>query len=192
MVTKIKKKAVKKKTGKKKGPGKGVFAKSASAILKEHLSTEHAINTPENYVFGRPSEYNRDYPRMVYEACKSGECLTIASICCLLDIDRDTYHNWCKSYPDFFHAIKKGTELRKNHMEKKGLNGMNRGKDFGAAPFIFLMKNIFPDEYKDKQEIKQEIENKNINLNLAFNTEEPPDELDERGGDSVESNEQDN
>jgi len=113
-----------------------------------------AINTPENYDFGRPTKYTRDIPEKVLEACKKGECLTIASICVLLDIDRDTYMNWLVKFPDFSHSIKKGLEYRKNHMERMALTGIN-GEKFNAAPWIFLMKNMFPDEYREKHEVQQ-------------------------------------
>lgn len=109
------------------------------------------INTPEEYRFGRPTKYSRDLPQKVFDACKSGECLTVASICVLLDIDRDTYYEWLNKFTDFSDSIKRGLEHRKAHMEKMALTGVS-GEKFNAAPWIFLMKNMFPDEYKDKHE----------------------------------------
>ena len=144
-----KKKTVKKKaTVKKKKATKRLSPKDRAAANKKKLE-----NTPEEYRFGRPTEYNRDFPELIYNACVSGECLTLASICCKLEIARDTYYNWIEKYKDFSYAIKRGTEFRKHHMEEKGFKGINRGKDFNAIPWLFLTKNMFPDEYKDKQEI---------------------------------------
>lgn len=161
--------------------------KTSKKTSKRRSSTP--INTPDNYVFGRPSEYNEDYPRKVYEACVKGECVTVASICVLLDICRETYHDWQRKYPKFSDAIKKGTEHRKLRMEQSGLNGMSRGKDFNAVPWLFLMKNMFPDEYRDKREIEVDDKNpsKKISPKFGFSMSESPDEVDKRGGDEVES-----
>lgn len=115
--------------------------------------SKKAINTPENYQFGRPTKYSRDMPEKVLQACMNGECLTIASICVLLDIDRDTYHEWINKFPDFSRSIKKGIEYRKKHMEQMALTGIT-GEKFNAAPWIFLMKNMFPDEYREKHEVE--------------------------------------
>ena len=145
-----------------------------------------AVNTPEKYVFGRPTKYDRSYPEKVFNACKKGDCLTIASICVLLDIDRDTYLEWLIKFPDFTNAIKKGIEHRKNHMEKKGLLGISAGKSFNALPWFFLMKNMFPDEYKDKREVEVEDKDKEktVNHKFSFDLSEDPDHLDARGGDT--------
>lgn len=140
---------VKKKTTTRK---KATKKKVAKKVTKK--KSTKAINTPEKYVFGRPSEYKRDYPEKVFEACKSGTCLTVASICVLLEISRETYYDWCAKHEDFSDAINKGIEYRKHHMEQKGMTGMTMGKQFNAVPWLFLTKNMFPDEYKDKQEIE--------------------------------------
>lgn len=116
-----------------------------------------AINTPEKTVTGRPTKFTNEMPSIVLEACKEGRCLTIASICVLLGIDRDTYYDWIAKFPTFSDAIKKGLEYRKNHMERMALTGIT-GEKFNAAPWIFLMKNMFPDEYREKHEVQQSSE----------------------------------
>lgn len=170
-------------TRKKTPVRKKATKKKATKKVTKKNSTP--INTPEKYVFGRPSKYDRSYPEKVYNACKSGECLTVASICCLLDIDRETYHEWGRKYPDFFGAIKKGLEYRKAHMEKMGLEGTQQGKQFNGAPWIFLMKNMFPDEYRERQEVKVEDETPKDKpqKRFAFDLSESPASVHKRGGD---------
>jgi len=144
MVDKVAKKVTKKKSVKKTAPKK----------VRVKKVYDKAINTPEEYVFGRPTKYKRAYAQKVYDSCKAGETLTMASICCLLEIDKDTFYNWCKKYVDFSTSIKKGLVFRMEYMEKMGLSGIFQGKNFNAVPWIFLMKNMFPNDYRDRQEIK--------------------------------------
>ena len=173
----VKKKSVKKKSVKKKSVKK--TTKKTGAALKKTAdellnSKGTAINLPDNYVFGRPSEYSDAYPEKVYLACVSGECLTLASICCLLDICRDTLYDWKEKHPTFSYAIKKGTEYRKRNMEEKGMLGMNQGKSFNAIPWLFLTKNMFPDEYKERQEV--EVGNKgDETFKFAFDLNDKPE-----------------
>ena len=134
-----------------------------------------AVNTPEKYIFGCPTKYKREYCDLVYQACKSGECLTIASICVMLEISRDTYYEWCSKYNDFSCAIKRGAEFRLNYMEQRGLKGMGMGKQFNAIPWLFLLKNMFPNLYSDKKEI--ELGNKeDKEFKFAFNLNDEPEE----------------
>ena len=167
----LKKKATKKKTTKKK-----VVKKKTSKVTGEQRASEYREkkkNNPEKYTFGRPTKYCESFPQKVYDACVSGECLTIASICCFLDIDRDTYYVWKEKHPHFSSAIKKGSEYRKQHMEKKGFNGITGGKDFNAVPWLFLTKNMFPDEYKDKHEVAVgNTESKSFSFKLDVTPEE--------------------
>jgi len=172
-----KKKVAKKKATKKTTKKKVVKKKPIHKLPPKERAEAYAekgVNTPSKYNFGRPSEYCDSYPEKVYDACVSGECKTIASICCLLDICRDTYKDWQAKHKHFSLAIKRGTEYRKKHMEDKGLVGMNAGKQFNAIPWLFLVKNMFPDEYKDRQEV--EVGNKgDETFKFAFDLSDKPE-----------------
>ena len=142
-------------------------------VRKKATKKSKAINTPEVYVFGRPSKYDRAYPEKVFLACKKGDVLTVASICVLLEISRETYYDWIAKYKDFSDSIKKGTEFRKHHMEQLGFKGMFMGKQFSAVPWLFLTKNMFPDEYKDRHEVA--LDPKDIKKIFAFDLKDKPE-----------------
>lgn len=172
MAVSKKKKVIKKKTLKKKVVRKKATKKLSPKARAEAYAKDKK-NFPDKYSFGRPTEYCDTFPQKVYDACASGECLTLASICCMLEICRDTFYAWKKKYPNFSYAIKKGTEFRKQFMEEKGMNGMHQGKNFNAVPWLFLTKNMFPDEYRDRQEVNVGNKDKDT-FKFAFDLSEKP------------------
>jgi len=138
-----------KKTKTKKKPTK----KSTKKKVLKKSGPEKGEEMPEGYTFGRPTKYKKEFCALLLEKSKTGECLTRASLCVLLDIDFDTLQAWEKKHLDFSEAIKKSEVHRMHHMEAKGFAGINAGKQFNAVPWLFLTKNMFPKHYADKKEV---------------------------------------
>lgn len=149
--------------------------KKKTVRKKATKKSKPAINTPDNYVFGRPTKYKKEFGPEVLKRCMSGELITTASICCFLEISRDTFYEWLDKFEDFSDSIKKAKEYRMQTMEEHGLKGVWGGKAFNGVPWIFLMKNMFPEEYRDRHEIKHgNADDKDFKF--AFNLDEKPGE----------------
>lgn len=83
------------------------------------------------------------------ELFKDGESIT--SVCCDLDISRETYYQWRdnKEHP-FYPVAKKGEQLSQQFWERAGRNGTLGGIDkFAGSSWQFIMKNRFRDHYSD-------------------------------------------
>lgn len=103
-------------------------------------------------VMGRPTLYDPDYhPESYIALCREGK--TRAEICAEWGIDRDTLLEWSsgKKHPDFSGAIKKGDELRSRWWTRFGVAiASGQIKNAQQTMAIFLMKNICPQDYRDR------------------------------------------
>ena len=88
------------------------------------------------------------------ELFRDGESVT--SVCCDLDISRETYYQWSKDKDHPFYKIaKRGEKLSQQYWERLGRQGVRGDLDkFGGSSWQFVMKNRFRDHYSDQQ--KQE------------------------------------
>lgn len=80
---------------------------------------------------------------------KDGKSIT--SVCCTLDISRETYYRWRddKDHP-FYPIAKKGECLSQQYWEDRGQEGVLGGIDkFAGSSWQFIMKNRFRDNYSD-------------------------------------------
>ena len=85
------------------------------------------------------------------ELFKDGESIT--SVCCDLDITRETYYQWRqnKDHP-FYETAKKGEQLSQQYWERLGRQGI-RGdlEKFAGSSWQFVLKNRFRDHYADEK-----------------------------------------
>lgn len=107
---------------------------------------------------GNPFDQDKFEPWMIDKARElfaKGESIT--SVCCDLDISRETYYNW-KENPKhpFYATAKKGEALSQQYWERLGNSGIRGDLDkFAGSPWQFVMKNRFRDHYSDQQKEKE-------------------------------------
>lgn len=82
---------------------------------------------------------------------KEGESIT--SVCCDLDISRETYYRWRDDLTHPFSKVaKKGETLSQQAWERIGKQGVVGDLEkFGGSSWQFIMKNRFRDHYADQQ-----------------------------------------
>lgn len=101
------------------------------------------------------SKYKIEHCKKAIEILASGKSL--AAVCAQLDITRTTLYEWKNIHPEFRKAIEKGLQKCQAYWEEIGENGMKGNYDkFGAAPWIFTMKNRFRDDYTEDKDDKQD------------------------------------
>lgn len=108
---------------------------------------------------GAPTKYNPDFCATVIEYGKQG--LSKAQIAARLDVHRETLNNWAETHPEFFDAIKKATNFAQDLWEQRfalGAMGANEdGQQMNPTMMIFLMKNRFPADWREKQTTEHEV-----------------------------------
>jgi hypothetical protein len=99
----------------------------------------------------RPPKYKPEYDEKLIEHMAQG--LSFLSFAGTVDVCEDTIFEWCHAYPSFSVAKSVGLARGRATMEKISL-GISTGKleKGNAAMTIFLMKNKYPREWKDRVE----------------------------------------
>jgi hypothetical protein len=99
------------------------------------------------------SKYKPEYCQVAVDILSRGKSL--AAICAHLNICRDTLYAWRDAHPDFAASLKAGLQKSQAVWEDLGEQGIKGDiEKFGAAPWIFTMKNRFRDHYKEDKEQK--------------------------------------
>ena len=98
------------------------------------------------------SKYSPEYCEIAAEVFAQGK--SKAAVCAALDICRPTLYSWCAKYPEFDQAVNRGMQKAQEYWEDLGEQGIKGNiEKFGAAPWIFTMKNRFREDYaEDKSE----------------------------------------
>lgn len=94
-------------------------------------------------------KYDPSMDEIALNAFKEGE--SIVSVCCDLDISRETYYQWKndKNHP-FSKIAKKGERLSQKFWEGIGKQGVTGCIDkFAGSSWQFTMKNRFREDYSD-------------------------------------------
>ena len=100
---------------------------------------------------GRPTTYDPKYCQAVIEHMSEGASLTsfAASVMC----SRSTINEWMSANPEFSESVKVGKALCATWWEKVSrANAVEGGGN--ATLCIFGLKNMAPDEWREKQEIE--------------------------------------
>ncbi len=100
---------------------------------------------------GRPTTYDPKYCQAVIEHMAEGASLTsfAASVMC----SRSTINEWMAANPEFSEAVKVGKALCATWWEKVSRTNAVEGGG-NATLCIFGLKNMAPDEWREKQEIE--------------------------------------
>jgi hypothetical protein len=97
----------------------------------------------------RPSKYDPAYCEQLVEFCKDGSSLT--SFAAAIDVCRDTLTEWGNTHPEFSLAVKRAKAQCAAWWEQVARkNAMDGGGN--ATLCIFGLKNMAPDEWRDKVE----------------------------------------
>ncbi len=100
---------------------------------------------------GTPNKYRKDYCVKAEEILETGKSL--AAVCSSLDIGRSTLYEWRETHPEFREAIDRGLQKCQLYWENIGEEGIKGNYEkFGAAPWIFTMKNRFRADYAEDKE----------------------------------------
>lgn len=101
---------------------------------------------------GRPSKYKETYCDLIIEHMSEGASIT--SFAAEIGVARSTIDEWAINYPEFSGAVKIGKAKCAAWWEKLGRSNAITG-DGNATLVIFGLKNMAPDDFRDKQEIHQ-------------------------------------
>lgn len=101
---------------------------------------------------GRPSKYSEHYCDLIIEHMSEGASIT--SFAAEIGVARSTIDEWANNYPEFSGAVKIGKAKCAAWWEKLGRNNAITG-DGNATLVIFGLKNMAPEDFRDKQEIHQ-------------------------------------
>ena len=107
-------------------------------------------NSKEQKKAGRPTKFTKAICNELVAARANGESLTEA--CAKIGITRETANVWRKKYKAFSDAEKKAREASAIWWENT-MRGISRGKKGNVTASIFMMKNMFPDDYRDRKEV---------------------------------------
>lgn len=110
------------------------------------------ISAPEGTKVGRPSLYSEAYCNEVISFMSDGYSLT--AFAGEIGVSRETIYQWKSVHPKFADALTKGHAKRMQWWEKR-LQTLADSGTGNAAAIIFALKNLSPDDWRDKHEISQ-------------------------------------
>lgn len=82
-----------------------------------------------------------------------------------IKVDRQTLYNWCSVFPEFQAAKNRGVEASRFLLEKRLMQITKTGKGHIVGA-IFLLKNKFPNDWRDRKEL--EIQKEEVKENLTL------------------------
>ena len=99
----------------------------------------------------RPTKYKREYCDAVIQHMSEGASLT--SFAAEVDVCRATITVWMEEHPEFLASVKKAKAKCAAWWEQKGREGASGKSPVNPTLVIFGLKNMAPDEWRDKQEL---------------------------------------
>ena len=118
------------------------------------------VSTPKKRGY---TKYNPEYCDLLQRHMSKG--YSFEAFGCDIGVDRKTLYNWCVAYPDFKEAKDIGTEASRKKLEGLLLRVAKTGKGNVIAS-IFLLKNKFPQDWRDKRELDVQKEDVRETLTL--------------------------
>ena len=88
---------------------------------------------------------------LVIELGKQGKSITAMANAC--DVSRETMYTWMDIHPEFLDAIKRARGHAQQWWEDTGQEQARGDIQGNATAMIFMMKNQFPDDYRDRREV---------------------------------------
>ncbi len=99
---------------------------------------------------GRPSEYRTEFCKTIITMGMNGAGK--AEMAAAIGCSRETFIQW-QANPEFSDAVKAATYLSQAWWERGGRDGaFGKVPGFNQTAFIFTMKNMFGDDWRDKIE----------------------------------------
>ena len=68
-------------------------------------------------------------------------------------VGKTTLYNWCMAHPEFRHSKEVGSEASRKKIEAMLMECTKTGKG-NVVGAIFMLKNRFPNEWRDKRELE--------------------------------------
>lgn len=100
---------------------------------------------------GRPTKYRPEFCDSVIAAGRLG--LSLTAFASTLDVDRDTITEWVSKYDQFSLAVRAHKAHRTLRWEQRlGKIADEGGGNGSAVSVIFGLKNVAPDEWRDRVE----------------------------------------
>ena len=100
---------------------------------------------------GRPTKYKAEYCDIAQSVLGAGEGM--AAVADEIGVTKSTVYLWAERHSAFSDAIKRGRARGERH-HTSVLIGLATGNIKGnVTAQIFLMKNMYPDDWKDRVEV---------------------------------------
>jgi hypothetical protein len=136
-----------------------------SARMDASARTRHPA--PKKRGRGHPTAYKPEYCKSVVEFSSRGYSLT--AFAGSIEVCRDTITEWVSVHPEFSLAVKKAKAIAALYWEKRlQVAGSKLGD---AAPVIFALKNIAPDDWKSDKQVEVAVHN-----SITVDTSRPVEE----------------
>jgi hypothetical protein len=94
---------------------------------------------------GRPTAYKASHCVRVLKLGREGASLTQMALS--LGVHRATMYRWIAAHPEFCDAVTRAHEASQAWWERQGREGLWAGPAFNARTYIFMMRNMFPQDY---------------------------------------------
>ena len=122
------------------------MAQKEALMVTDDTENNSNLTHKKRYVKYRP-----EYCDMLIEEMASG--FTFDSFASDIGVSKQTLYNWCLIYPEFKEAKDIGIEASRKTLEGIMLNVARTGKG-NFIPAFIMLKNRFPNDWRDKQEIE--------------------------------------
>lgn len=99
---------------------------------------------------GRPSKYSEAYCQEVISFMAQG--FSVTAFAGEIGVNRDTVYEWARVHPDFSDSLTKAHAKRMRWWEERLCNMAQTGTG-NAASIIFALKNLQPEDWRDKLEV---------------------------------------
>lgn len=104
----------------------------------------------EKNLGGRPTKYRPEYCQAIIEHMSEGASMT--SFAASIGVARSTITQWADENPEFSVAVNTGKAKCAAWWEALGRSGA-QGGDVNPTLVIFGLKNMSPDDWRDKREL---------------------------------------
>lgn len=117
----------------------------------------------EKMLAQQQTHYKAEYSMMVEKHMKRG--YSFESFGGRVGVGKTTLYNWCAAFPEFNEAKKRGMEASRYVLERQLMHITKRGRG-NVIGAIFMMKNRFPNEWRDRRDNEPKEEENVENLSL--------------------------
>lgn len=127
--------------------------------------TTNSLTKSTSSKMGQPTKYKIEYCEQLEKHMARG--YSFEAFASKLDVDRQTLYNWCALHQEFKEAKDKGTEKSRYRLERN-LMRIARTNKGNVIASLFMLKNRFPQDWRDRKEldIQKQTDNEATNLTL--------------------------